>query len=88
MWLFIDKREKARRKDLIIDKLSKENKHLKQGYHKKRQKLISVFSDFQYVNSIFNPKVPIETLPWLLLNYFFTIIFFVIICLLVVICTK
>lgn len=32
MWFFIDEIEKARRKDLIIDILSKENEQLKQGY--------------------------------------------------------
>lgn len=31
-WVFINEREKARRKDLIIDKLSKENEQLKHGY--------------------------------------------------------
>lgn len=31
-WIFINEREKARRKDLIIEKLSKENEQLKHGY--------------------------------------------------------
>jgi len=53
LWLFLSEREKARRKDDLIDKLSEENSALKKGY-------LSLLEKYLTTQNKISPDVIVE----------------------------